>query len=162
MMNIDMMRNVPRTKNIPKDKIRKETAEIDRIIGLVETTNISKTNDLILAGGHLVSQRLNIVRPVKTTNRTKGGPPGKIRLEKQVESIRKDLGTMINVKEGRQQATRTMSYKYRLKRKGIDTVIEELKQRLKSTAAKIKRYFRKISSDSNRTARTFAGSSRYS
>ena len=140
MMNIDMMRNVPRTKNIPKDKIRKETAEIDRIIGLVETTNISKTNDLILAGGHLVTQRLNAGRPVEKTNRTKGEPPWKIRLEKQVESIRKDLGTMINVKEGRQQATRTMSYKYRLKRKGIDTVIEELKQRLKSTAAKIKRY----------------------
>mgnify|MGYP001794065188 FL=1 len=140
MTNIETMRTIPRAKKIPKAKIRKETAEINHVIGLVDTTDITQTNNLILAGAQLVFQRLNAGRQAERTSQTESEPPWKQRLEKQVESIRKDLGKMINIKEGRQQPTRAISYKYRLKRKGVETVIEELKQRLKSTAAKIKRY----------------------
>ena len=50
-----------------------------------------------------------------------------IRLQK-VEKTRKDLGKMINIKEGRQEATPLLKYKYRLVIKGVDRVIEELKQ----------------------------------
>ena len=50
----------------------------------------------------------------------------------------------LSVQQEYDNNTRTMSYKYRLKRRGIDTVIEELKQRLKSTASKIKRYSHRV------------------
>ena len=136
----DIGKPLPKAKRIPKDKIRKETTEINRVIGLVETTNIGQTNSLILAGARLVFQRLKVEKPTENNTRTKKEPPWKIRLENCVKRIRRDLGRMINIREGRQQATRALTYKYRLKRKGIDIVIEELKQRLKSTAAKIKRY----------------------
>lgn len=49
---------------------------------------------------------------------------------------------MANIQEGHQQDIRALRYKYRLKslkREGVDIVMEELKQRLKSAAAKMKR-----------------------
>ena len=47
---------------------------------------------------------------------------------------------MNNIKEGRQRITPELEQKYQIQRKGKGIVIEELKQRVISTAAKIKRY----------------------
>ncbi|XP_067947648.1 uncharacterized protein [Watersipora subatra] len=63
-----------------------------------------------------------------------------MRLERKLEETRKDLAKMNNIKESRQFITREIEQGYWLKKKGIDRVIEELKQRVTSTAAKIKRY----------------------
>ena len=49
-----------------------------------------------------------------------------------------------NINDGKKKATPKIKYKYRLERKGITTAIEELTQRLKSTAAKIKRYSERV------------------
>lgn len=63
-----------------------------------------------------------------------------MRLERKLEDTPKDLAKMNNIKEGRQFRTSEMEQRYWLKKKGIDRVIEKLKQRVTSTAAKIKRY----------------------
>ncbi|XP_067944501.1 uncharacterized protein [Watersipora subatra] len=76
----------------------------------------------------------------KTGGRRTQIPAWKMRLERKLEETRKDLAKMNNIKEGRQFITRELEQGYWLKKKGIDRVIEKLKQRVTSTAAKIKRY----------------------
>ena len=47
---------------------------------------------------------------------------------------------MSNIKEGRPRITPELEQKYQIQRKGKGIVTEELKQRVTSTAARIKRY----------------------
>ncbi|XP_067937308.1 uncharacterized protein [Watersipora subatra] len=135
---LEQKRNMPKLKKIPKDKIRKETGMINQAIGFIDTTDIGGTNDLIYAGAWLVMERLQ--KGQKTGGRRTQIPAWKMRLERKLEETRKVLAKMNNLKEGRQLITREIEQGYWLKKKGIDRVIEELKQRVTSTAAKIKRY----------------------
>ena len=137
--NIQTSRVVPYMNKIPRDKIRKETMEVNRAMAYIETMDISETNDLIYAGAHMVLQRLNAATGTRN-NREHTEPQWKTRLKKKLEEQRKDLGILNNIRDGNQKPTRKFKYKYRLERKGMNTVIEELKQRVISTAAKIKRY----------------------
>ena len=142
--SITTKRTMPRVKKIPRDKIKRETEKVNRAMGFVDTTDIGGTNDLIYAGAHVVLDRLKAHRDKENNNRDNREPPWKRRLKKKVEEIRKDLGMLHNIKDGKKQATSKFKYKYRLTRKGVTTVIEELSQRLKSTAAKIKRYSERV------------------
>ena len=135
---LEQKREMPKLKKIPKDKIRKETGIINQAIGYIDTADIGGTNDLIFAGARLVLERLQ--KGQKTGGRKTQVPAWKMRLERKLEDTRKDLAKMNNIKEGRQFITSEMERRYWLKKKGIDRVIEELKQRVTSTAAKIKRY----------------------
>ena len=137
--NIQTSRVVPYMNKIPRDKIRKETMEVNRAMAYIETMDISETNDLIYAGAHMVLQRLNAATGTRNI-REHTEPQWKTRLKKKLEEQRKDLGILNNIRDGNQKPTRKFKYKYRLERKGMNTVIEELKQRVISTAAKIKRY----------------------
>ena len=67
MGNIETRRSMPRVKRIPKEKIRKEMSEVNRALELVETRDISQTNDLILAGAHLVLKRVKGNKPKEGT-----------------------------------------------------------------------------------------------
>ncbi len=142
--SITTKRTMPRVKKIPRDKIKRETEKVNRAMGFVDTTDIGGTNDLIYAGAHVVLDRLKAHRDKENNNRDNREPPWKRRLKKKVEEIRKDLGMLHNIKDGKKQATSKFKYKYRLTRKGVTTVIEELSQRLKSTAVKIKRYSERV------------------
>ena len=55
---LEQKREMPKLKNIPKDKIRKETGIINQAIGYIDTDDIGGTNDLIYAGARLVLERL--------------------------------------------------------------------------------------------------------
>ncbi|XP_067936643.1 uncharacterized protein [Watersipora subatra] len=138
---------MPKLKKIPKDKIRKETGIINQVIGFIDTTDIGGTNDLIYAGAQLVIERLQ--KGQKTGGRRTHTPAWKMRLERKLEETRKYLAKMNNIKEVRQFITREMEQGCCLKKKGIDRVNEELKQKVTSTAAKIKRYSDRIKEAEN-------------
>ena len=61
-------------------------------------------------------------------------------MSEKLKVLRTDLARMNNIKEGRQRIAAELEQKYQIQRKGKDIVIEELKQRVITTAAKIKRY----------------------
>jgi len=143
--NIPMKRTMPKVKRIPKDKIKRETEKVNGAMAFIDTREIGETNDLIYAGAQVVLERLNAHQTNSgNTNRSKKEPPWKQRLQKKLDGIRKDLGKLHNIKDGKKKATANFKYKYRLERKGIATVIEEMTQRLRSTAAKIKRYSERV------------------
>lgn len=95
----------------------------------------------IYARAHpVVLDRLKAYRNRENSKKERREPPRNTRLRNKLEETRKDLGKLYNIKDGKKQATAKSKYKYRLTRKGVTTVIEELSQRMINTVAKIKRY----------------------
>ena len=69
-------------------------------------------------------------------------PPWKRRLKGKVLELQKDIGKVKEAMNRRynDRIRRKLEKKYNIKKKGFQPVLEELKQRLTATAAKIKRY----------------------
>ena len=61
-------------------------------------------------------------------------------LENKINNIRKQIAHLEIIKQGKKHATQQKIYEYQLNCKHINTVIEERKQLLTATAAKLKRY----------------------
>ena len=71
------------------------------------------------------------------------------RIEGDVKNLRKDINILEREKRGEngvrgKRMVKNLTDKYRINRKGLETVIEELKQRILTKAAKIKRYNERI------------------
>ena len=69
----------------------------------------------------------------------------KRRIEEDIKQLRKDINILERVKKGqigvrKEGKVELVEEKYRVKRKGLTTVIEELKQRILAKAAEISRY----------------------
>ena len=69
----------------------------------------------------------------------------KRRIEGDIKNLKKDISILEREKRGEtgmsgKRKAKNLGDKYGIKRKGLTTVIEELKQRLLAKAAKIKRY----------------------
>ena len=79
----------------------------------------------------------------------KKDPWWKRRIEEDIKQLKKDINILERVKKGQTDArkegmTKLVEEKYGVKRKGLTTVIEELKQRILAKAAKISRYEQRI------------------
>ena len=76
-------------------------------------------------------------------------PWWKIRIEEDIKQLKKDSNILERVKKGqigarKEGKAKLIEEKYRVKRKGLPTVIEELKQRILAKAAKTFRYEQRI------------------
>ena len=106
----------------------------------ISTSTITETNDLVYAAPVYKAKQLGI-------KSCKGGlrkdPWWKRRINKDIKRIRGDLN--ISQRELKGQVRNRAKFevlenKYHLKSKKLNTVIEELKQKLVAKAAKVKRY----------------------
>ena len=129
-------------KNIDIKNLNRFTSKVNSVIELVETKNITQTNNLIKAASVWVADRLGL-------KQYKGGrkkdPWWKRRIERDIEQLRKDINLLERVKKGqvtgrKESKVNIVKEKYRVERKGLSTVIEELKQRIIAKSAKITRY----------------------
>ena len=97
-------------------------------------------NNLLLAAGRVVQMKVGMKR---NENGKAKEPLWKRRLRSKMSGIRKDLGRVERWKRG-ELANVDLKYelerKYLVKKKGINVVIEDLKQRMKAIQYKIKRY----------------------
>ena len=105
-------KRMPKMRKVPKDKIREQTRRVNKALAFVETTDIGETNNLILAGAHVVIDILNSKKNIANTDRRRNEPPWKIRLQNKIEEMRKDLGILHNIKDGKKKATPKVKYKY--------------------------------------------------
>lgn len=131
-----MREKLPNIRHIDKKKIIEELEKINQVVEHLQIRNITELNDTFYASAAIVTQKL-------VKNRTdKVEPPWKIRLKKKVEEIQKDLSRIKEAMNRRynDRMRRKTEQKFNIKRKGYQLVIEELKQRLTATAAKIKRF----------------------
>ena len=73
-------------------------------------------------------------------------PPLKRRLEKQLTELRADLSKLNEMSASRLQnkkVRKELGEKYRIQEKGLNHIIEDVKQRVKAKAHKIQRYINK-------------------
>ena len=126
--------------------LNRTTAKVNRVIELIETKNITQTNNLIKPAGVWVADRLGLR---KYEGGKKKDPWWKRHIEEDIKRLKKDINIFERVKKGQISArkegkAKLVEEKYRVKRKGLTTVIEELKQRILTKAAEISRYEQRI------------------
>ena len=141
-----MTRNRPRLKtirHIERAKIMEEVRKIDRVLDCVEIRDITELNDTILACAKIVTEK---ICGNGEKRRTSSVPGWKVRMQWKLEEIRSDLSKVMECKtRDYNDAMRTrLERKYKIKRKGFDVAIEELKQDLSAVSQKIKRYTERV------------------
>ena len=111
-----------------------------------KSKNIAETNDLIKAASLWVAEQIGLK---KRDYREKNEPRRKHRIEGDVKKLRQDVNLLTRDLRGelgskKKQKMKELYEKYRVKRKGLKTVIEELKQRMQAKSTTVKRYEQRI------------------
>ena len=119
--------------------LNRTTAKVNRVIELIETKNITQTNNLIKAAGVSVADQLGLK---KYEGGKKKDPWWKKRIAEDKKQLKKDINILEWVKKGeigarKEGKAKLIEEKYRVKRKSLTTVVEELKKRVLAKAAKI-------------------------
>ena len=125
--------------------LNRTMARVNRV-ELIETKNITQTINLIKAASVWVADQLGLKKYESGKTR---GPWWKRRIEEDMKQPKKDINILESVKKGQISArkegkTKLIQEKDGVKRKGLTTVIEELKQRILAKAAKLSRYEQRI------------------
>ena len=114
--------------------------KVNKIIDKISTNTITETNDLVYAVSSYAAKKLGI----KTCKRRPRKEPWwKRRLNEDIKCLRRELNIL--ERERKEQVKNRskleqLEKKYQVKSKKLNTVIEEIKQRLVAKAAKVKRY----------------------
>ena len=129
-------------KQVDMNTLNRTTVKVNRGIELIETKNITQTNNLVKAAGVWVADQLGLK---KYEGGKKKDAWSKRRIEEDIKQLKKDINVPERVKNGqigarKEDKAKLVEEKYRVKRKVLTTVIEELKQRIVAKAAKISRY----------------------
>ena len=133
-------------KKVDTKILKRTTAKVNRVIDLIETKNISHTNNPIKAASVWVADQLGLK---KYKGEKKNDPWRKRRIEGGIKQLKKDINILERVKKDqigarKEGKAKLVKEKYSVKRKGLTLVIEELKQRIIAKAAKIARYEQRI------------------
>ena len=126
-------------KRVHMNTPNRTTAKVNRMIELIETKNITQTNNLIKAAGVWVADQLGLR---KYEGGKKKDPWWKRRIEEDIKQLKKDINIFERVKKRqigarKEGKAKLVEEKYGVKRKGLTTVIVELKQRIVAKAAKL-------------------------
>ena len=133
----DRKDKLPALRNVPKKKLLEETAKVDNVLSKFKAHIITKTNELFSAGAVAFINRLG-VKIDEVAGRKE--PMWKRRLQNKIKEVRKDL---IQLEASKNKDISNFRHWERLKRKysirvkRLNVAIEELKQRISATAAKV-------------------------
>merc|ERR1712080_627339 len=123
-------------RNVERKKLLQRVKKIDEVLKEIPTKGITDTNRVLNAAGCIVGRKLGIKR--KEARKENTEPQWKKRLNRQIAELRKDLSRSEKWKENELVNNETkegLERKYTIKRKGLKTVIEEIKQRVLAKAA---------------------------
>ena len=135
---------LPALRDIPKKKLLEESAKVDKVLCKFKTHSITKTNELFYAGAVVVTNRLG-VKINKAAERKE--PMWRRRLQNKIKELRKDLSQLESSKDKEVNNVRhwqTLERKYSIRLKTLSVVIEEMKQRIVTIAAKVRRYQERV------------------
>ena len=116
-------------KKVDKKTLKVQTDRVNEAIKYSKSKNITETNDLIKAARVWVAEQIGLK---KTDYREKNEPIWKCRIEGNIKKLRQDINLLTRDLKGelgskKKQKMKELYKKYRVKRKGLKTVIEELK-----------------------------------
>ena len=112
------------------------------MIKSIHRSTISDTNRLIAALATYVRQKVGLKVNENRSKRNKE-PFWKRRIRQKMNEIGKHINILERYKRNELRKNgkyNSLEHKYHIKKKGLNTVIEEPNQRLKAKAAKIRRY----------------------
>ena len=118
---------LPALRNVPKKKLLKETAKVDKGLSKFKTHSITKTNELFYEGGVVVTNRLG-VKIDKVAGRKE--PMWKKKLQNRIKELRKDLSELEASKDKDISNFRhweRLETKYSIRVKRLNVVIENVK-----------------------------------
>ena len=134
-------------RHVNRKQLREETSLVNSCMAGISTSSITDTNTLMLAGAHIVRERLGEKISSNMSPEKRKAPLWKRRIEDKIIQVRKDISHLEEMRKGTVLKQRIREELYRrhplLKKKGLPCMVEELKQRLRAKAAKIKRFQRR-------------------
>ena len=131
-------RRLPPLRAVERRVLMAEVRRINYALPYVEISTITEMNDTIRACAEIVTEK---VRPCSTRKST-STPWWQKRLNRKLAETRKGLSRVVEAEKRNwnDPFKRTIESKYNIKKKGYKVVEEELKQRVKAIAARIKDY----------------------
>ena len=132
-------------KRVERKILKQWVQKINRILPKIRTDNLTSTNNLIKACSILVGKEAGL--KVFKKQQARVTPWWKRRIQSSIKEIRSHISILD--RKRRKELIKSRKYmelekKYHVKRKGLGTVIEELRQRLQVKSTKIKRYDQRI------------------
>ena len=127
-------------RNVDRGRLKEAVRKINDLLTDIPTANLTETNKLLLAAARLAGKKVG-AKKRETTSMAE--PWWKRRLNGQIAKLRKDLSRLDKWKSNQLKSMAVkeqLETRYKVKKKGIEVVIEELKQRVVAKAAKVKRY----------------------
>ena len=123
-----------------------QTDRVNEAMKYLKSKSIKETNNLIKAASVWVAER---IRLKKAEHRKKNEPRWKRRIEGDIKRLRKEVNFLEREVKGelglkKKRKLSELNERYRVKRKGLKTMIEELKQRMFAKNVKIRRYQQRI------------------
>ena len=131
-------------KGVNRGKLLKEVKEGNKVLPFLPMEDITETNTLIAAVACYIGYKLGVK---KRTREGAQEPMWKRRMRKKIDKLRGAVGTLQRKRKGETKKRKGVSYierKYHVKKKGIETVIEELQQRTVALAAQMERYTNRV------------------
>ena len=134
-------------KKVDQRKLRYVTKKVNAVIRYIETDGVTQTNKLAMAAALWIAKEVGVK---KGKRGEKKEPSWKIRIESDITNLRRDINRLERERQGETRGKektkiKELNAKYRVKKKRMNLVIEELKQALVEKNTKVKRYEEKIS-----------------
>ena len=144
LKNMSEIRNLDRTRlpclrKVEKAKLLTEIRKVNDLLNKIESKDVTEDNDLFYLGAALV----NKVFEKNKTNSEKKQPWWKRRLESPVKELKKDLGRLNALLEGKKMKKKhqdNLQTRYKLNEKGNPKVKEKMLLGIKVKSSKINRY----------------------
>ena len=133
-------------KKVEYKKLNTAIREVNKVLPYFQTSNISETNNLIIAVSVWVARLLELKRQ-RQTGTVHPEPWWKSRIERDIKDLQKSINLMTRHRNGEvksREKIEKLYEKFSIRRKGIGTVLEELKQRVLAKKAKIDRYTERL------------------
>ena len=132
----------PNLRGIDRKRLKGASEEADRVPQHVtlRMETLKQLNNILKAVGNVVA---GLVGGKKKRADKKRKPCWKRRIQGKVKELRKDLSRLVTMKEmrlGNPQLLKTLREKCKVREKGYNVVIEELRQRITANNIKIKSY----------------------
>ena len=133
-------------KKVDRNLLKDWTMKVNAILKRIKSENITETNKLIGACAIFMGRKVGLKPNQRRGNAVKE-PWWKRRIPPSIQELRKHINILERKKRGeikKKEKYKVIEHKYRVKKKGLNVVLEELKQRIQAKATKIKRYGERI------------------
>ena len=132
-------------KSIPKWKLKRITGEVNCILQTVSVSSLEHLSELLYCAAKVITEKCGIVLSEATANSrsNKSQPPSEVRLQRKVAYPKKEHSQLLSLKNNQlvSKAKREkLVFKYDLMSQSIEKACEQLSQRIKAYALRLRHY----------------------